>query len=107
MNYPYILSAVLVMALVTYLPRMLPLALFRKPIRSRFIRSFLGYVPYAVLAAITFPAIFQSTASAWSAFGGLIAAMLLAYMEKVLLTVALSATAVVLIIEQIIPLFSV
>ena len=106
MNYPYILSAVFVMALVTYLPRMLPLALFRKPIRSRFIRSFLSYVPYAVLAAMTFPAIFQSTSSAYSALGGLIAAMLLAYMEKGLLTVALSATAVVLIIEQIMPLFS-
>ncbi len=101
MNYPYLLSAIFVMALVTYLPRMLPLALFRKPIRSRFIRSFLSYVPYAVLAAMTFPAVFQSTSSYLSALVGLLVALVFAYLEKGLLTVALSATAAVLIVEQI------
>ena len=49
------------MALTTYLVRMLPLTVFRKPIRSRFVRSFLHYVPYACLAAMTFPAILQDT----------------------------------------------
>ena len=45
-----------VMALVTYLIRMLPLVIFHKKIENRFIRSFLYYIPYAVLAAMTFPA---------------------------------------------------
>lgn len=48
-----------VMALVTYLIRMLPLVIFRKKIENRFIRSFLYYIPYAVLAAMTFPAVFR------------------------------------------------
>ena len=52
-----------VMALVTYLIRMLPLVIFRKKIENRFIRSFLYYIPYAVLAAMTFPAVFSSTGS--------------------------------------------
>ena len=51
------------MALTTYLIRMLPLTLFRRPIRSRFVKSFLHYVPYACLTAMTFPAILESTAS--------------------------------------------
>jgi branched-subunit amino acid transport protein len=49
------------MAVTTYLIRMLPLTLLRKPIKSRFIRSFLHYVPYACLTAMTFPAILSST----------------------------------------------
>ena len=55
--YIYILA----MAVTTYLIRMLPLAFFRKPIRSRFVRSFLHYVPYACLTAMTFPAILFDT----------------------------------------------
>ena len=54
---------IVVMAGVTYLIRMLPLALLRKKLRSRFIKSFLFYVPYAVLAVMTVPAIFESTGS--------------------------------------------
>ena len=58
---------IVVMAGVTYLIRMLPLALLRKKLRSRFIKSFLFYVPYAVLAVMTVPAIFESTGSVFSA----------------------------------------
>ena len=50
---PNFLVYLIVMATVTYLVRMLPLAFFRKKIRSRFVRSFLYYVPYAVLTAMT------------------------------------------------------
>ena len=91
---------ILVMAAVTYLIRMLPLALSRKEITSPFIRSFLYYVPYACLAAMTFPAILTATQSMWS---GLIALMALiaAYKEKSLLTVALFACAAVFIVERI------
>ncbi len=83
--------AVLLMALVTYLPRMLPLALFQKPIRSRYIRAFLKYVPFAVLGALTFPDILYSTGTTATAVCGAIVALILAYFERSLVTVALGA----------------
>lgn len=89
------LIAVFLMALVTYLPRMLPIAVFRKEIKSVFVRSFLYYVPYAVLAALTFPDIFSSTNGLPSAICGTIVALILAYREKSLVVVAIcSMTAV-------------
>ena len=91
---------ILVMAAVTYLIRMLPLALSRKEITSPFIRSFL-YVPYACLAAMTFPAILFATDSVISAAVGFIVALIAAYKEKSLLTVALFACAAVFIVERI------
>lgn len=84
---------VLVMAGVTYAVRMLPMVLLRKKIRSRFIRSFLYYVPYAVLGAMTIPGIFYSAASVPSAAIGFIAAALLSWKGKSLITVALAACA--------------
>lgn len=95
-----------VMALVTYLIRMLPLVIFRKKIENRFIRSFLYYIPYAVLAAMKFPAVFSSTGSVWSAVAGLIVALLLAFFEKGLLTVALSSCVAVFVIEFLIKIIS-
>ena len=95
-----------VMALVTYLIRMLPLVIFRKKIENRFIRSFLYYIPYAVLVAMTFPAVFSSTGSVWSAVAGLIVALLLAFFEKGLLTVALSSCVAVFVIEFLIKIIS-
>jgi branched-subunit amino acid transport protein len=100
-NYTRILIGVAIMAIVTYIPRMLPLAIFRKKIKSRFIRSFLAYVPYAVLAAMTFPEILYSTSNMISAIAGLLVALLLSYFGRGLLTVALSSTAVVFVVEQI------
>ena len=87
------------MALTTYLIRVLPLTIFRKPIRSRFLRSFLHYVPYACLTAMTFPAILSSTASILSGAAALLVAVLLAYRGKRLLTVSLSASAAVMVTE--------
>ena len=95
--YVYIFT----MALTTYLIRMLPLTIFRKPIRSRFLRSFLHYVPYACLTAMTFPAILSSTASIISGAAALIVAILLAYRGKSLIVVAVSSSAAVLIAEWI------
>lgn len=92
---------ILVMAGVTYLIRMLPLALFRKEITSPFVKSFLYYVPYACLAAMTFPAILFSTASVISAVVGFAVALIAAYKEKSLLTVALCACAAVFVAERI------
>ncbi len=95
-----------VMAGVTYLVRMLPLVIFRKKIETRFIRSFLHYIPYAVLAAMTFPAVFSSTGGGlWSALAGLIVAVVLAFFERGLVTVALCACAAVFLAEWLPTLF--
>ena len=93
--YLYILT----MSLTTYLIRVLPLTIFRKPIKSRFLRSFLHYVPYACLTAMTFPAILSSTASILSGAAALIVAVILAYKGKSLIVVALSSSAAVLAVE--------
>lgn len=82
------LIAVGLMALVTYLPRVLPMAVFRKEIKSTYLKSFLYYVPYAVLAALTFPDIFTSTNSVVSSICGTVVALFLAYKEKSLVVVA-------------------
>ncbi len=82
---------VLVMAGVTYLIRMLPLAAIRGKVRSRFVQAFLYYVPYAVLGAMTIPAVFSSTGSLPGAIAGVAAAVLLGWMGKGLLTVAAAA----------------
>ena len=74
-NYFYVLTAVAVMAIVTYIPRMLPLTFMRRKIQNRFIRSFLYYVPYAVLAAMTLPGILYSTSNMVSAITGMAAAI--------------------------------
>ncbi|WP_373899727.1 AzlD domain-containing protein [Haloimpatiens sp. FM7315] len=87
--------AVLLMALVTYLPRVLPLIFVKGNIKSKFIKSFLFYVPFAVLGAMTFPAIFYSTQNLPSAIAGTAVALFLAYLEKNLVTVAISAIVVV------------
>lgn len=99
-NYAYVLAAVAVMAIVTYIPRMLPLTFMRRKIQNSFIRSFLYYVPYAVLAAMTLPGILYSTSTMVSAFAGMITAVLLAYKNQGLLVVALGAVAVVFVVEQ-------
>ena len=88
------------MAVTTYLVRMLPLTVFRKPIKSRFLRSFLRYVPYACLAAMTFPAILQDTASLVSGVAALVVAVVLAYFDQSLIVVALSSSAAVFIVER-------
>lgn len=97
----HILLLIAVMALTTYLIRMLPLVLFRKKISNPFLQSFLYYIPYAVLAAMTIPAIFSSTSSVVSAVGGLLAALLVSCMGKSLMPVALSACGAVFVIELI------
>lgn len=91
-----------VMAGVTYLVRMLPLVFFREKIESPFLRSFLYYIPYAVLSVMTVPAIFYSTGSVWSAVIGAAVAVLLSLWGRGLLTVAAGASLAVLTVEIII-----
>ena len=104
MSWGYFLPYVLVMAVVTYLIRMLPLAAFRRRISSRFIRSFLYYVPYAVLSAMTFPTILYATGSLPSACVALAVALGLAWLEKSLLTVAIAASAAAFAVQVIVSL---
>ena len=99
--YTYILA----MAVTTYLIRMLPLTVFRKPIKSRFVKSFLHYVPYACLTAMTFPAIMYDTTYMFSGIAALVLAAVLAYRGKSLLTVSLASCAAVFICERILKYF--
>ena len=91
-----------VMAVVTYLVRALPLLLARKEITNTFVRSFLFYMPYACLAAMTFPAILGSTTYLISGIVGFVAAAVASYLERSMITVALIACGAVFITEQII-----
>ena len=88
-----ILIYIAVMAVVTYLIRMLTFTLFRRKIRSRFIRSLLYYLPYAVLSAMTIPAIFYATGNVVTATVGTAVALVLAYLRLPLIVVALAAAA--------------
>ncbi len=85
-----------VMAGVTYAVRAIPFVLCKGEIENVFVRSFLAYVPYAVLGAMTFPAIFTSTGEPASALAGTVVALILAYYERGLLTVAACACVVTL-----------
>ena len=82
---------VLTMAAVTYLIRMLPLAVIRGNLRSPFLRAFLRFVPYAVLGAMTFPAVFTCAGGVPASLAGLAVGLLLAFLRKSLLTVAFAA----------------
>lgn len=92
-----------VMAVVTYLIRLLPLTLIRTEIKNGWLRSFLYYVPYVTLSVMTFPAILSATASIWSAAVAFVAAVFLAYRGKSLIQVALAACACVFLLELLLP----
>lgn len=95
--YIYLLTT----AGVTYLVRMLPLVLMKGKIKNRFLLSFLHYIPYAVLSVMTIPAIFTATGDTRTAAAGFVAAMVLAWKGKSLLTVAAAACTAVLLAELI------
>ena len=99
MKTGYYLLCIAVMALTTYIIRVTPMVIFRKKINNVFIKSFLYYVPYTVLAAMTFPAIFSSTGTYVSAVAGCITAVILAFFKRGLLIVALGAAAAVFIFQ--------
>ena len=89
----------LVMFAVTYATKAVTLLFAKKEIRSAYIRSFLYYLPYSVLAVMVFPVILFSTSSIWSGIAGTAVALLLAYFRKGLLVVALSSIATVFVVE--------
>lgn len=94
-----IVLAILLMAGVTYLIRVLPLVLIRREIKNRYIRSFLHYVPYVTLSVMTFPAILTSTGSLWSALAALVVAVVLSLLKCKLPVVAVAACATVFLVE--------
>ena len=100
MNNKYIY--ILIMAGVTYLIRVAPLTLIRKPINNKFIKSFLYYVPYVTLAVMTFPAIIYSTGSIYSGILALVAGVILAYKGVSLFGVAVSSCGVAFVVEMLI-----
>ena len=98
MRNPYVY--ILIMAGVSFIIRVLPLTLIRKPITNRFLRSFLYYVPYVTLSVMTVPAIIHATGSVCSGAAALITGIILAWKNAGLLPVAAAACAVVLILES-------
>ena len=94
-NYIYIA----VMALVSYTIRILPLTLIRKPIRNRFVQSFLYYVPYVTLAVMTFPAIIHATQTPISGAVALVAGIIAAWLGAGLFPVSVICCALVFVIE--------
>ena len=94
-NYMYIL----VMAVTTYLIRVIPLTLLRKEISNRTFRSFLTYVPYVTLAVMTFPDILESTEEPWISFVGFGAAMVMAYRGVSLFAVSMGCCLLVFLLQ--------
>lgn len=94
----YFWISLLVMAGVTYLIRAIPFAMCKGKVENKFIKSFLAYVPYAVLGAMTFPAILYSADQLFAGIAGTIVALLLSYQRKSLLTVALAACAAAFVV---------
>lgn len=93
------LSAILLMAFVTYLIRALPMLLINKPIESLFIRSILHYIPYAILASMTVPYIFYATGNPLSATAGTVTALILAWYNRSLITVSMISVVVAFAFE--------
>jgi len=91
--------AVILMAAVTYIPRVLPMIFVKERLKSRFLRSFLYYVPFAALGAMTFPAILYSTGDMASAVIGMAVALILALFERGLLEVAVGSIVTVYLIQ--------
>lgn len=90
---------IIIMALVTYAVRVLPLTLIRKQIKNRFLQSFLYYVPYVTLAVMTFPAIVHATQTPISGMAAFIAGMALAWRGANLFQVAVSCCCIVFVLE--------
>ncbi len=90
---------IFIMAAVSYAIRCLPMTLIRKPIKSRFIQSFLYYVPYVTLAVMTFPAIVEATQSPISGAAALIVGLLAAWFGESLIAVAGACCGTVLLLE--------
>ncbi|MGI6107534.1 MAG: AzlD domain-containing protein [Lachnospiraceae bacterium] len=95
-------GALLLMILTIYLIRLLPFLFLRKPIKNRWFRSFLYYVPYVTLSVMTFPAILSAAETPAAGAAALIVGVIVAWFRGDLFTVALTCCAVVFLFELII-----
>ena len=103
----YYLLIILTTALVTYLIRALPLTIFKKEIKSKFLNDFFYYIPYTVLGAMTFPAILYSTRNIISAIVALLSACIAGFFKRGLLFTAVVAAVMVYITEIILSMMGV
>ena len=101
-NNLYMVLLVLAMAGITYLIRVLPMAFFRKKIKSQYLLSLLYYIPYAVLSAMTFPYIFYSTGNFYTALAGTVVALVASLTKRSLIVVAILSCVAVFIMGLII-----
>lgn len=92
--------AILAMAGITYLIRVLPLTLIRKEIKNQFLKSFLYYVPFVTLTVMTFPAMLYATNSFWAALIAMVAGIVAAYLTGNLFLVSVLCCAAVFIAER-------
>lgn len=95
----YLLISIAIMAGITYLIRAIPITLFQREIKSVWVRSFLFYIPYAVLAALTFPAVFYATGNEAASIAGTVAALVLAFFDRGLIVVAVGAVVSALLVS--------
>lgn len=100
MNYQNILIITVIAAIVMYLMRMVPLVFCKGKIKNKFLRSFLSYVPFAVLTSMTIPEAFNATPNVVASTVGIVVSVILAYFGQGLLTVSVSATAVAILVNQ-------
>ena len=94
----YVVISVFLIFLASFLPRMLPITFIRKKIKSRFIKSFLFYVPYAVLASITFPYILYVSDNIYISLAGMGVAILLSLLKQRMVVVAIASVIVVFLL---------
>ena len=99
---PNLYLYILIMAGVSFLIRVLPMLLLKKPIKNRFIRSFLYYVPYVTIAVMTFPAILQAAQTPWMGVVALLLGIVLSWIGANMVTVAVACSAIVLLMSVIV-----
>ncbi len=94
-----IYAYIFVMAAVSYVIRVLPLTLIRKPITNKYIKSFLYYLPYVTLTVMTFPAIIDATGNTYLGIAALVIGIILAILTQNLFIVASGCCLVVLLLS--------
>jgi len=96
MDIKHAVIAAAIMFVVTIIPRVIPITFFTHKVRSRFLKSFLYYMPSAIISAMVFPAIFYSTGSIETASIGTAVALLLSFFKKIpFFVVAIVSVAIV------------
>ena len=100
MDNKFLIAIILLMFLISYLMKMVPMVFCKGKIKNKFLNSFLYYIPFAVITSMTIPEVFHSTSSIISASCGVALAVVLGLMGQSLLVIALSSTVIVFIVEN-------